>query len=135
MTTRFADTFFYLALLDNQDQHHLRVAKHALEYAGRIVTTRWVLAETANALAGSTHRPRVAAFLNRIESDTEVAIIPDSDTLFRRGLDLYSQRSDKAWSLTDCISFVVMADEGLREALTGDRHFAQAGYLPLFAEE
>ncbi len=61
--------------------------------------------------------------------------MPDSDRLYRRGLDLYAQRADKGWSLTDCISFVVMAEEGLREALTGDRHFAQAGYVPLFAAD
>ncbi len=72
MTPRFADTFFYLALLDGQDQHHARVVRHAMENAGVIVTTRWVLVETANALAGSAHRPKVAAFLSRIESDPEV---------------------------------------------------------------
>jgi predicted nucleic acid-binding protein len=47
---------------------------------------------------------------------------------------LYRQRADKHWSLTDCISFVVMEQEGLREALTGDRHFAQAGFAAVFAE-
>ena len=57
----------------------------------------------------------------------------NSDTLFARGFNLYRQRSDKAWSLTDCISFVVMADEGLNEALTGDRHFEQAGFTALLA--
>ena len=69
MTTQFADTFFYLTLLDHQDQHHARVVGHAMEYAGRIVTARWVLTETANALAGTAHRLRVAAFLSRIEED------------------------------------------------------------------
>jgi predicted nucleic acid-binding protein len=59
----------------------------------------------------------------------------DGDGLYRRGLELYGRRGDKRWSLTDCISFVVMEDEGLREALTGDRHFAQAGFVPVFAEE
>jgi predicted nucleic acid-binding protein len=48
--------------------------------------------------------------------------------LFDRGLELYEQRPDKKWSLTDCISFVVMKDEGLQEALTGDEHFQQAGF-------
>jgi len=53
--------------------------------------------------------------------------------LFTRGLDLYHQRPDKQWSLTDCISFVVMRDRGMSEALTGDRHFEQAGFRPLLA--
>ena len=56
-----------------------------------------------------------------------------SDELFARGMDLYRSRHDKDWSLTDCISFVVMADEGLAEALTGDRHFEQAGFKALLA--
>jgi len=45
-----------------------------------------------------------------------------------RGLALYSARRDKSWSLTECISFEVMAGFGLVEALTGDHHFEQAGY-------
>lgn len=56
-----------------------------------------------------------------------------SDELFARGISLYNARKDKAWSLTDCISFVVMADEGLVDALTGDRHFEQAGFKALLA--
>jgi predicted nucleic acid-binding protein len=46
-------------------------------------------------------------------------------------LDLYASRFDKAWSLTDCISFVVMEQQGIREALTGDHHFEQAGFVAL----
>lgn len=51
--------------------------------------------------------------------------------LFDLGVELYRTRDDKEWSLTDCISFVVMRREGLTEALTGDRHFEQAGFTPL----
>ena len=51
--------------------------------------------------------------------------------MFQRGLRLYEERPDKEWSLTDCLSFVVMKDENLREALTGDQHFEQAGFIAL----
>ena len=54
-----------------------------------------------------------------------------SSELFQRGLLLYQERKDKEWQLTDCISFVVMKDEGVKEALTGDRHFDQAGFTAL----
>ena len=57
----------------------------------------------------------------------------DDDT-FARGFDLYARRPDKSWSLTDCISFVVMTDRGLTEALTGDHHFEQAGFRALLRE-
>jgi predicted nucleic acid-binding protein len=133
VTPRCADTFFYLARLDAKDQHHARVTAFVSEPQGMIVTTRWVLAEVANALAGSAHRATVAEFLAQIEDEPEVHLVSPSDELYRQGLALYGQRTDKAWSLTDCISFVVMQQEGLHDALTGDRHFAQAGFVPLFA--
>jgi hypothetical protein len=58
-------------------------------------------------------------------------MIPATQELFDRGVALYESRPDKEWSLTDCISFVVMADHGITEALTGDRHFEQAGFVAL----
>ena len=63
MTAYFADTFFFLALFDRTDQHHQKVAAWvSAESSGRITTTRWVLAETANALAASKYRVTVAEF-------------------------------------------------------------------------
>lgn len=55
-------------------------------------------------------------------------IIPLDSRLLQRGLDLLARRADKNWSLTDCISFVVMEEEGIQEALTIDRDFEQAGF-------
>jgi hypothetical protein len=54
-----------------------------------------------------------------------------SGALVERGLLFYADRLDKEWSLTDCISFIVMADERLTEALTGDKHFQEAGFKAL----
>jgi predicted nucleic acid-binding protein len=50
------------------------------------------------------------------------------DDLYEAGIELYRARADKDWSLTDCISFVVMEERGIADALTGDRHFEQAGF-------
>ena len=58
-----------------------------------------------------------------------------SPRLFAAGLDLYRNRPDKAWSLTDCISFVVMRERSITEALAYDRHFEQAGFRALLREE
>jgi predicted nucleic acid-binding protein len=69
--------------------------------------------------------------LNFLENDDQVKIVPASHELFRHGLTLYFQRPDKKWFLTDCISFAVMAENGLKDALTGDRHFEQAGFTAL----
>lgn len=133
MRTVFADAFFYVALLNVPDQHHARVVRYASSADDYSVTTRWVLAEVANALGKWPGREKVGAFLADLEKDPDVCIVGESDELYRRGLELYRERRDKRWSLTDCISFVVMEREGLREALTGDQHFEQAGFVALFA--
>ncbi|HET6574633.1 MAG TPA: hypothetical protein VFG68_13580 [Fimbriiglobus sp.] len=64
----------------------------------------------------------------RLAADPSTQIVPASDDLFTAGLDLYGRRPDKQWSLTDCVSFVVMGREGIAEALTGDHDFEQAGF-------
>jgi predicted nucleic acid-binding protein len=61
-------------------------------------------------------------------------VVAASNSNFQLGSDLYNNRPDKAWSLTDCISFVVMQEHGISEALTGDHHFEQAGFVALLAE-
>ena len=70
-------------------------------------------------------------FIRDLELDPQVRIVRASTEWFRRGLTLYGKRADKAWSLTDCISFAFMAEEGLSDGLTGDRHFEQAGFHAL----
>ena len=129
----FADAFFFLAWWNRRDLAHGRVQEFLGGYAGRLLTTRWVLMEVADAFAGSRMRREVRRLFEEMEGDGQITIIEPAESLHRRGLALYDARPDKEWSLTDCISFVVMADEGLSEALTGDRHFEQAGFAALLA--
>jgi len=98
--------------------------------AGRLVTTDWVLVEVADALATPAQRPAFLALWEEIRDQPAIEIVAAQRPLLLRGLDLYAQRPDKAWSLTDCISFVVMTDRGLTEALTGDNHFRRGGSAP-----
>ena len=63
-----------------------------------------------------------------MKRDSGVMVIPQSDDLFRRGLDLYDRRPDKEYSLVDCIAMIVMEDEGITEILTNDHHFEQERY-------
>jgi len=69
-----------------------------------------------------------------LQSDPSVRIVPASQALFQRGFDLFSDRPDKDWSLVDCISFVVMKQQRLKDALTTDHHFVQAGFRALLRE-
>jgi len=129
----FADTFFFLAWWNRRDFAHDRVQEFLTGYSGRLLTTRWVLMEVADGFACSRMRREVRRLFAEIEGDEQITVVEPAESLYRRGLDLYDARPDKEWSLTDCISFVVMADEGLTEALTGDVHFEQAGFKALLA--
>ncbi len=133
MSSAFADTFYFVAVLSPGDQHHDRACQLQREGNFDLVTTRAVLLEVGDAFADPSTRALAAELLHSIDKDPRVEVVPLDDALYRRGLDLYAKRADKSWSLTDCISFVVMTDRGLRDALTGDHHFAQAGFVPLLA--
>ena len=131
MKTVFADAFYFVALVNRADQHHSRVVAAARQFRDNVLTTEWILAEFADALAESASRRLVPQFIRDLEQDPKVRIIRAGSELFQRGLRLYDERPDKEWSLTDCISFVVMKDENIRDALTGDQHFEQAGFVAL----
>jgi uncharacterized protein len=97
-----------------------------------MVTTGWILTELADGLARSAQgRLRFLATYADLEADADAVIVPCDHSLMKEGIQLYAQRPDKEWSLTDCISFVVMQKEGITGALTGDRHFEQAGFVAL----
>ena len=128
----FGDAFFYVALVNRKDEHHERVMEWARGFTGEIVTTQWVLTEVADAFAESHIRRRLKAGFDEMARDRATRVIEVSPEYFARGLALYDARPDKEWSLTDCISIVVMGDEGLTEALTEDGHFEQAGFVALF---
>lgn len=133
MRTIFADTFYFLAVSSRDDAAHSQAVQLSITLRGvRFLTTAWVLTEYADATCSRRRRAQGAAFLRHLQVQPDVAVVPPTPDLFEAGLALYESRPDKDWSLTDCVSFVVMEREGVAEALTGDRHFAQAGFRPLF---
>jgi predicted nucleic acid-binding protein len=134
MRSTFVDTFFYLALILEDDQYHERAVAASGARRGRFVTTAWVLTEVADALCEPPQRRLFTELLALLRPDPNTEIVAADEALFDRGVDLYAHRPDKAWSLTDCISFVVMTDRGLTEALTGDHHFEQAGFPALLRQ-
>jgi predicted nucleic acid-binding protein len=137
MTALFADTFYWVALADVSDGAHQRALTITAERAASaIVTTDEVLGEylTFFASASETLRRRAATSVKRILANPVIRVIPQSRSSFLAGLDLYSQRPDKSYSLVDCISMQTMHKEGLTEALTNDRDFEQAGFRALFRD-
>jgi predicted nucleic acid-binding protein len=131
MTRVFADTFYFLAVLNRHDPAHETALKFYGDPSFHFITTEWILVEVGDATAAPAAKPNFQKLLEVLDKDGHVKIIPARHELFRRGLTLYFERPDKEWSLTDCISFVAMGDEGLSDALTGDRHFEQAGFAAL----
>jgi uncharacterized protein len=127
----FADAFYFVACLNRADQHHGKAVAFAAAYTGKILTTWCVLTETADALAASNTRQKTWTFITALELDPAIIIASQRDDLLRRGLRRYGERPDKSWTLTDCVSFVVMEDYGIVDALTGDHHFEQAGFRAL----
>jgi predicted nucleic acid-binding protein len=126
----FADTFFYLVLLDDAEPDHERALAQS-KIPRLIVTTEFILLELGNACARAEDHADFLALVAGMRASPRVKIIPLASELFNRGLARMRERNDKDWSLTDCISFVVMEDEGLHKTLTGDQHFEQAGFKAL----
>jgi len=130
--TTFADTFALIAWLNPRDDAHEPVAAYLDGFTGRLVTTEWVLMELADALSAPEARATVVAFLRAVRADPLFDIVGYSPAVYQAGFDLFAARPDKAWTLTDCISFGVMSERGLSEALTADHHFEQAGFRAVF---
>jgi uncharacterized protein len=132
MKAVFADTFYYLALVSRNDRAQTRAVALPQQLRAATVTTAWVLTEVADALADPRQRPAFCVLLESLRADSKLTIVPASQSLFDLGVGPFERRVDKEWSLTDCISFVVMEQTQLSDTLTGDHHFEHAGFRTLF---
>jgi predicted nucleic acid-binding protein len=127
----FVDTSGWIALLNADDSLHDQAAQCLKELAASmrpLTTTDWVLAETGNGLARVAARDRFVLAVERFLQSGHSRLVRVSPEAFQRALDLYGRVADKTWGLVDCASFVVMQHEGIRDALTVDRHFQPAGF-------
>lgn len=131
MKAVFADSYYYLAFINPRDAGHQDTIRFAQSFVGRTITTEWVLAEVADALSAPEQRPLFLELLALLRQQPGLQIVEAEHRIFERGVELFEKRPDKAWSLTDCISFVVMHEHGILEDLTVDHHFEQAGYILL----
>ncbi|MEO0533773.1 MAG: nucleic acid-binding protein [Cyanobacteria bacterium P01_A01_bin.123] len=137
MKSVFADTFYWLALLNPRDDWH----KSALHYTRQnpnipLVTTDGVLDEVLNyaSTQGALMRQKALALCTQMVREPRISIVSYTSEVRELGMSLYGQRSDKAYSLTDCISMVVMQKMNIVEVLTHDKHFTQEGFIILFSD-
>jgi uncharacterized protein len=131
MNAVFADTSFYVAVLNPRDVTHEKALEIGRQIAAPVVLSDFILLELGNALSSPGLRELFSRLVVRLRSHPHSIIIPATRDLLDRGLALFARRSDKEWSLTDCTSFAIMEEEGLTEALTTDHHFEQAGFRAL----
>jgi predicted nucleic acid-binding protein len=131
MNHLFADTSFFVAFLNPRDDSHALAKGYMADFDGTLVTTVWVIAELGNYICKGKNRKLLVPFVRDLQKDPRVAIRGLEQLCFERGLERFARRPDKEWSFTDCVSFVVMEDDDVSEALTTDHHFEQAGFKVL----
>ena len=134
MKTVFADTGYWIALLNPQDSlHEMAIQRASQLLPFRTVTTEMVLVEflTSASLRQVQLRRQAVETVRRLKTTPDVEIVPQSSHQFNAALEMYASRLDKQWSLTDCASFVLMQERNIWEALAHDRNFEQAGFTPL----
>lgn len=142
MQTLFADTGFFVALLNPKDELHARARRLRERLSPfHVITTEMVLTEFLNDFGarGMTLRLAAASFVEQLRQGASAqpsaaTIVPQTPHQFVAALETYHQRDDKAWSLTDCASYLIMREQGLMDALTHDRHFEQMGFRALLRQ-
>jgi predicted nucleic acid-binding protein len=130
------DTVFVQALLNQRDQYHDKAKAFLprVRDAVEVWITKAILVEIGNALS-AFNRPAAAQFIRQCYQTANVHVVSVDTSLLDRATQLYDARPDKTWGLTDCISFVVMQEQGLTDAVTADKHFVQAGFRALMLED
>ncbi len=133
----FIDTAYVYAIINPRDQWHAKAViwqKRIKSENLPLLTTEFILAEIADGLASINFRQAASKAIHILQENSFVKVVPASTNLFRRALELYEQRPDKSWGLTDCASFVVMSEINITDALTTNDHFRQAGFKVLLSD-
>lgn len=134
----FLDTAYIIALVNKKDHYHEKARQLAEKLQAaktRFVTTDAIVLEIGNALAKVNYRRAAVELIESLIDDPAIEIVSLSPELLSKAITFYKRYLDKEWGLTDCISFVVMEEQHVTQALTTDTHFKQAGFKPLLLED
>ena len=132
--TIFADTCYFIALINKNDGLHTIASECTKKYRSRrIVTTDAVLAETLNMMSerGQFFRELTAKYVRSLYNTAAVTVLPATRERFHEAFEFYAKHPDKGYSHTDCMSFCVMRSQNITEAFSHDKHFTQAGFVAL----
>ncbi len=137
MNSIFADTSYWFALLDRTDELHDRAVASQSRLGGvQLVTTDEVLGEFLSLVSARANRLRAVAadWVSQARRTSRILIEEQTRASFDRGLELYRDRTDKAYSCVDCVSFICMRRRRITDALTSDEHFEQEGFRALLRD-
>jgi predicted nucleic acid-binding protein len=132
-TEVFFDTSGFFALMDERDNLHCKAVGWLRSRRGQVrpVTTEWVVGETCTLLVARKRPHLVAKFLDYIDRSAALLLINPDDTLLHSAKAMIRQQADKGYSFVDCLSFCLMNERKITEALTTDAHFRKAGFTAL----
>lgn len=127
----FVDTSAWLALINESDADHAKaraVRDKLLQGKKRFFVTDYIIVEIANSLCKVRWKSKAVKLVNSIRETEHIEVVEIDKGICEEAWQMYSSRTDKEWSLTDCTSFVVMKKYAIRDAFTNDHHFEQAGF-------
>ena len=128
MNRTFVDTAFVVGLVNQKDQYHDLAMELSKKYENApLLITEAVMLEIGNALA-KDYKQEAIEIIKAFRVSDEVMIVELNAQIFSKGFEMYEKYKDKAWGMVDCISFVVMRENKITDALTSDDHFKQAGF-------
>lgn len=131
MNPAFLDTSGLIALTDTDDYWHsqaVEVWKDLVQRKRHLVTTSVVLIELADGLAKVNFRSIAFQLRDALKSAQNVEVVQVDERLEKAGWQLFRERIDKDWGMTDCVSFTLMTERGLTDVFGLDHHFEQAGF-------
>ncbi len=133
----FLDTGYVIARFNRRDQYHVKAKQlaGAVAAARELCTTDAVLLEVAAAFSHPNYRTIAMSIWDEFHGgDPRCRAYEAVGVRLNQAIELFRNCSGKAWSLTDCLSFVVMNELQLVDALAADHHFTQAGFRALLLE-
>lgn len=131
MTVHFLDTGFLIALESSDDRHHAQAlaAWHDIgKHRAPLVTTSYVFDEVTTFFNSRGHHAKAVQIGEALLNSQALTLVHIDESLFTEAWREFSRHADTRWSLTDCVSFVLMRRRRIKKALAFDKHFTQAGF-------
>lgn len=131
--TLFVDTSAFKAFYDEDDENHGKARRFMDAVASKevavrgFITSDYVLDETVTLVRFAHSHSKALEFARTVVSSKATRVLYVGQENFLKALDLFSESSDKEWSFTDCVSFILMRNLNLTTAFAFDPHFQQAG--------